>query len=104
MLNGFQAFIKVLKTDSVILPYGLSEDIKITRGVRRGCSLSPVLFIMFLDPLMLMLEELKKGYVVDEGKPIPGGAYADNMVLHTNTKKQLQKLLDKLARINPYKT
>ena len=32
---------------------------------------------------------------MDEGNPIPGGAYADDMVLHTNTKKQLQSLLDK---------
>jgi hypothetical protein len=43
-----------------ILPYGLSEDINITRGVRQGCPLSLMLFILFFDPLMLQLEESKK--------------------------------------------
>ena len=81
-------------TCNVILPYGLSEDIKITRGVRQGCPLSPLLFILFLDPLMLQLEKTKIGYKIDENSPIPGGAYADDMVLHTHTKRNLQKLLD----------
>ena len=82
-------------TCNVILPYGLSDDINLTRGVRQGCPLSPMLFIIFLDPLMLQLEDSGKGYLLDEGKPIPGGVYADDMVLHTNTKRDLQKLLDK---------
>ncbi|KAE9412401.1 hypothetical protein Angca_005540, partial [Angiostrongylus cantonensis] len=52
--KDFREIIKSIckeTTCNVILPYGLSEDIKITRGVRQGCPLSPVLFIMFLDPL-----------------------------------------------------
>jgi hypothetical protein len=47
---------------NVILPYGLSEDINITREVRQGDPLSSILFLIFLEPLMLALEELGKGY------------------------------------------
>ena len=80
---------------NVILPYGLSEDITITQGVRQGCPLSPMLFILFLEPLMLRLEDSGLGYKLENNPiPIPGGAYADDMVLHANTKRDLQKLLN----------
>ena len=50
---------------------------------------------MFLEPLMLKLEETNKGYKLEEDEdPIPGGAYADDMVLHTNSRNELQKLLN----------
>jgi hypothetical protein len=81
-------------TCNVILPHGLSDTINITRGVRQGCPLSPIIFIMFLEPLMLQLEGMKTGYKIDGGDPIPGGAYADDMVLHANTRPELQKLLN----------
>src|ERR1700753_2379688 len=81
-------------TCNVILPYGLSDDIKITRGVRQGCPLSPTLFILFLDPLMLQLEESNKGYKLQNKNKIPGGAYADDMVLHTNKNEDLQELMN----------
>ena len=32
---------------NVILPYGLSETINISRGVKQDCPLSPLLFIIF---------------------------------------------------------
>src|ERR1700679_2928149 len=80
---------------NVILPHGLSEDINITRGVKQGCPLSPMLFILFLEPLILKLQTLKKGYNVDDsGESIPGGAYADDMVLHSHTQANLQSLLN----------
>ena len=85
-------------TCNVILPHGLSDTINITRGVRQGCPLSPVLFTIFLEPLMLKLEGMKRGYTVDEGEPIPGGAYADDMVLHAGTRIDLQKLLNECAK------
>ena len=83
-------------TCNVILPYGLSEEINISRGVRQGCPLSPMLFILFLEPLMLMLEETNRGYDLQNGlNPVPGGAYADDMVLHANTNEELQYLFNK---------
>ena len=71
---------------------GLSEQINITRGVKQGCPLSPTLFIIFLEPLMLLIEDSNKGYEIDNRK-IPRGAYADDMVLHTNRNSDLQALM-----------
>jgi hypothetical protein len=66
--------------------YELSEDINIIRGVRQEDPLLPVLFLIVLEPLMLLLEESGKGYDMnDENECIPIGVYADDMVLHTNT-------------------
>ena len=75
-------------TCNVILPYSLSEQINITRGVKQGCLLSLTLFIIFLEPLMLLIEDSNKEYEIDNRK-IPGGAYADDMVLHTNRNSDL---------------
>ncbi|HYJ01921.1 MAG TPA: hypothetical protein VEW92_06885 [Nitrososphaeraceae archaeon] len=44
---------------------------------------------------MLQLEESNRGYNLDDGlKPVPGGAYADDMVLHANRNKELQYLFN----------
>ena len=48
-----------------------------------------MLFIIFLDPQMLQLEESARRYDIDKKKPTPRGAYANDMVLHTNTKRDL---------------
>ena len=58
---------------NVILLYSLSEQINITRGVKQGCPLSPTLFIIFLEPLMLLIEDSNKGYEIDNSK-IPEGS------------------------------
>jgi len=90
-------------TCNVILPYGLSDNIKISRGVRQGDPLSPILFIMFLEPLMLQIEESNRGYDLNDGlSPIPGGAYADDMVLHANTNKELQFMLNEVINFFEY--
>ena len=41
---------------------------------------------------MLLIEDSNKGYEIDNRK-IPGGAYADDMVLHTNRNSDLQALM-----------
>ncbi|HYJ01232.1 MAG TPA: reverse transcriptase family protein, partial [Nitrososphaeraceae archaeon] len=79
-------------TCNVILPYGLSNEINITRGVRQGCPLSPVLFIMYLEPIMLQIEESNRGYTINN-RNIPGAAYVDDMVLHTNRNSDMQILV-----------
>ena len=74
----------VNNTSQIITPYGLTRDIKITRGVRQGCPLSPTLFILFLNPLLHKLESCNYGYKVGK-TAIPGGAFADDIVLSSST-------------------
>lgn len=57
---------------------------------------------MFLDPLMLLLEESNRGYKLDEDTIISGGAYADDMVLHANKNFDLQLLMNDCANYFTY--
>ena len=77
-------------SSQVITPYGLTRNIKITRGVRQGCPLSPTLFILFLNPLLQKLETNKLGYKLGD-KALPGGAFADDIVLTTSSHKDMQR-------------
>ena len=96
--NKFRNIIQDICKDTtcnIILPYRLSNTINITRGVRQRCPLSPILFIIFLEPLMLILKESNRGYdLEDELPPIPGGAYTDDMVLYANTNHEVQYLFN----------
>jgi len=80
-------------TTKVITPHGLTSKINVTRGVRQGCPLSPTLFILFLDPLMLWLQESQLGYKINN-TPLPGGAFCDDIVLTANSNQELQQLFD----------
>ena len=75
---------------NVILPYSLSKDIKISKRVKQRCLLSLMLFIIFLEPLMLLLEEFNKEYnLEDRLNSIPKKTYTDDIVLYANTNKEL---------------
>ena len=36
----------------VITPYGLSDPFPLQRGVKQGCPMSPIIFNLFLEPLL----------------------------------------------------
>ncbi|MBS3168446.1 hypothetical protein J4216_04930 [Candidatus Woesearchaeota archaeon] len=47
-------------TTQIITKYGLTEKFSYENGVRQGCPLSPVLFIIFFDPIIDYLEKRKE--------------------------------------------
>src|SRR6266576_382167 len=73
-----------------------TEWIKIGRGVRQGCCLSPTLFNM-------CEEEMINEFLENEGSNIGGRKiccvrFADDMVLIDESKEKMQKMLDRLER------
>src|SRR6266550_1644237 len=73
-----------------------TEWIKIGRGVRQGCCLSPTLFNMYE-------EEMINEFLENEGSNIGGRKiccvrFADDMVLIDESKEKMQKMLDRLER------
>ena len=70
--NRFIMWVKILYTDikSRILVNGqLSDEVNVRRGVRQGCPLSPVLYVLFIEPLARFIMSRKD----IRGFHIPGG-------------------------------
>ena len=71
-----------------------SDWVKIERGVRQGCVLSPDLFSLYSQAVMDEMEDLE-GVTVG-GMNINNIRYADDTVLIADTEEKLQRLVDRL--------
>src|SRR6476661_8974659 len=75
---------------------GESDSGIIGRGVRQGCPLSPLLFLIYAEMMMKeALENVKEGIRVG-GEPIKDVKYADDQGMVANTEAGLQSLMDSL--------
>ena len=88
-------------TTRVQTSYGDTAAIPISRGTIQGDSLSPFLFILFLEPLLRWLQAGGRGYRYG---CIPGGAqecasneaFADDLLLLTGCPRQMQQQIRKV--------
>jgi ribonuclease HI len=84
-------------------PYGPTEPIKIQRGTLQGDSLSPFLFILYLEPLLRWLKVGAKGYHPGVFKAqhntqiISSSAYADDLTIYTGSQSHLSLQMDKVS-------
>jgi hypothetical protein len=72
-----------------------TEDIRIGKGVKQGCPLSPTLFNIRIDPLLRRLNGNYQdfGYKYGHNKSIVAQAYADDLLIFADSKKSLDNLL-----------
>ena len=77
--------------------HGKTRGVKMQRGIRQGCPLSPVLFALYVQPIAEQLQEM----MIEEGtykRDKPNMLfYADDMVLWGNTKEELQQKLTRVV-------
>ena len=66
----------------------------IEQGVAQGCSLSPILFSVFVNDLLKEVEQTGLGIQLSSGKTVGGMLFADDFVGISDSKENLQKLLD----------
>jgi hypothetical protein len=79
--------------------FGKTKPIPIQRGTIQGDTLSPYLFLIFLEPLLRWLQRGKNGYTFGTSKlTISSAAYADDLAAITNNLKSLQTQLNKLDK------
>ena len=79
--------------------FGQTQKIPIQRGTIQGDTLSPYLFIIFLEPLMRWLQRGKNGYTLGTSKiTINTVVYIDDHAIIANKLTLLQPQLNKLDK------
>ena len=92
------------------VPAGLTDPVAILRGTIQGDSLSPLLFLLYLEPLLQWLSVDADGYLpgcatdsaacslppLDRPERASYGAYADDLVLFSSTLPGLRRMVAKL--------
>ena len=72
---------------------GLSEPVYFTQGVKQGCSLSPMLFALFVASLGVALDDTKLGVKLKE-KALTALFFADDLsLLSRSPKRRMNRLL-----------
>lgn len=84
-------------TSRVVHKGALSEPINLTCGVRQGCPLSPLLFIVTLNRVLQRAFDRPRGLQLGPFNKIEGIEFADDLALMAQTAAQLQKKLDRLT-------
>ena len=80
--------------------FGQTQKIPIQRGIIQGDTLSPYLFIIFLEPPLRWLQNGKHIYTLGTSKvTINSAAYADDLAIITNKLTSLQCRLNKLDKL-----
>ena len=78
-----------------------STEVRIRKGVKQGCPLSPLIFNMCMNPLLKELQNSNKGYRVNN-RVISAQAYADDIILFSESRKGMEHLIDIVQRFVAY--
>lgn len=79
---------------SVLLEGEKSASFSVEQGVAQGCSLSPILFSVFINDLLKEVEKAELGIQLGESGKIGGMLFADDFVGVSDSEEQLQKLIN----------
>ena len=83
-------------TASVKIGNTYSPPFKTNRGVRQGCVLSPLLFIIFLSDLQMILDQSKDNVKLDKDMEISCIMWADDILILSESEEGLQQKLNSL--------
>jgi len=76
-----------------------STAFTIGRGVRQGCSLSPLLYLIYDEAIIREATDNVETGISVGGHIINNIIYADDKAVVTNSQKGLQQLMDNLNRV-----
>ena len=79
---------------TVLLEGEKSAMFSVEQGVAQGCSLSPMLFSVFINDLLKDIEQAELGIQLSSGKRVGGMLFADDFVGVSDSSESLQKLID----------
>ncbi len=76
---------------SVNLPDGLSEGFEVRKGVRQGCILSPLLFLILIDFVLRQSTRIPRGIQWTLQSRLEDLDFADNLALLSYSEQRMQK-------------
>ena len=79
---------------AVLLDGEKSASFMVEQGVAQGCSLSPILFTVFINELLKEVEQAELGIQLPNSERISGMLFADDFVCVSDSGERLQKLID----------
>ena len=79
---------------AVLLDGECSEAYDVQQGEAQGCSLSPILFSVFINGLLKEVEQAGLGVELSDGSTIGGMLFADDFVGVSNSEEELQRLIN----------
>ena len=89
----------MLQRATVRVADGESELAEIGRGVRQVCLLSPLLFSIYVEAMMIKaMEDIDEGVKVG-GKLLRDIRFADDQAVVADSEKGLQEIMDKLVEV-----
>ena len=71
-------------------PEGKTSKIRMERGIRQGCPLSPLLFALYVNPIAMAMEKINK----KKDKEPAMLMYADDMVVWGDTEEEIKEKLE----------
>ncbi|XP_037521552.1 uncharacterized protein LOC119398809 [Rhipicephalus sanguineus] len=78
-----------------------TESVEVSKGLRLGCPLSPILYLLYVSELERAIVKSSRGFSlkfsttgIDENRKIPGLAFADDIVLMAENPRYMQVLLN----------
>ena len=96
IIQFLAAAMKMWKTDLFLYHEGgciVVKEIQFKRGIYQGDSLSPLLFIISINPISLLLNRRCRGYQL-EGMNVTHILYMDDLKGYCNNFQSLQKMCD----------
>jgi Reverse transcriptase (RNA-dependent DNA polymerase) len=89
---------------NVFTDYGITDQFEVTRGLRQGYLLAPILFCLMIEPLIKWIRSESKGYTFHSNNDlyIPILAYMDDIVIIAKDKEELNKIINKLNEYFTY--
>lgn len=86
------------QTATVEIERTTSEDLRIRRGVRQGCVLSPLLFNLYSESIFREALHEAQGGIKINGTIINNIRYADDTVLIADNEQELQNIINSVVR------
>ena len=79
---------------AVFLEGEKSDTFSLEQGLAQGCSLSSILFSVFINDLLIEVQKAGLGVQVNNGKSIGGLLFVGDFVGMSDSRENLQKLID----------